>query len=124
MTDPTASHAESLLHSIASRQISCAEVMAAFLDRIERINPAINAVVALRPRDELMAEAKLADNAPRLGPLHGLPLAIKDLVETAGIRTTYGSPLFTDYVPRTDGLLAARIRGAGAILIGKTNTPE
>jgi amidase len=124
MTDPTAIPAESLLRAIATREISCAEVMGAFLDRIGRINPAINAIVALRPRDELMAEATMADNAPRRGPLHGLPFAIKDLVETAGIRTTHGSPLFADHVPQTDELLAARIRAAEAILIGKTNTPE
>ena len=66
--------------------------MAAFLDRIERINPAINAIVSLRPRDELLAEARAADAAPRRGRLHGMPFAIKDLVETAGIRTTHGSP--------------------------------
>ncbi|MBS3647659.1 amidase [Pseudaminobacter sp. 19-2017] len=124
MTDPTYLPAEILSQAIAARKVSCAEVMAAFLDRIERLNPAINAIVSLRPRDELMAEAQAADAAPRRGPLHGFPFAIKDLVETAGIRTTHGSPLFADHVPTSDDLLAARIRAAGAILIGKTNTPE
>lgn len=124
MTDPTALDAESLLRAIAARELSCVEVMAAFLDRIERINPAINAIVSLRPREELIAEAREADETPTRGPLHGLPFAIKDLVETRGIRTTHGSPLFADHIPEADDLLAARIRGAGAILIGKTNTPE
>jgi amidase len=116
--------ARGLSAAIAARQVSCAEVMTAFLDRIERINPDINAIISLRPRDVLMAEAKAADAAPRKGWLHGMPFAIKDLVETAGIRTTHGSPIYADHVPDADELLAARIRAAGAILIGKTNTPE
>lgn len=124
MSDPTALDAESLLRALAAREVSCVDVMAAFLDRIERFNPPINAVISLRPRDELLDEARAADTASFRGPLHGLPMAIKDLVETAGIRTTYGSPLFADHVPLADGLVAARIRAAGAILIGKTNTPE
>nr|MDQ2705938.1 amidase family protein [Pseudomonadota bacterium] len=124
MTDPTTLDAESLSRAIAARELSCVEVMAAFLDRIERINPDINAIVSLRPRDELLAEAKAADGVERRGPLHGFPFAIKDLVETAGLRTTHGSPIFADHVPEKDDLLAARIRSAGAIVIGKTNTPE
>ena len=99
--------------------------MASCLDRIDALNPAINAIVSLLPREALMAQARAADAATGpLGPLHGFPFAIKDLVETAGIRTTHGSPLHADHVPLVDDLLAARIRGAGAILIGKTNTPE
>lgn len=124
MNDPTTLDAEHLARAIAAREVSCVEVMSAFLDRIERVNPRVNAIVSLRPRAELMAEARAADETARRGPLHGIPFAVKDLVATAGIRTTYGSPLFADHVPETDELLAARIRAAGAILIGKTNTPE
>ncbi len=98
--------------------------MAAHLDRIEAINPQINAIVSLRPRAELMAEAQAADRGTREGWLHGLPFAVKDLVATKGLRTTWGSPLHADHVPDTDDLLAARLRAAGAIFIGKTNTPE
>jgi amidase len=124
MSDLTSLDAETLSRAIAAREISCVEVMSAFLDRVAHINPVINAIISLRPSDELMAEASAADAEPRKGPLHGLPFAIKDLVETAGIRTTHGSPIFRDHVPQRDELLAARIRAAGAILIGKTNTPE
>lgn len=124
MSDVTALDAEHLSRAIAAREMSCAEVMTAFLDRIDRLNPSINAIVSLRPREELLAEARAADAAERRGPLHGFPFAIKDLVETAGLRTTHGSPLFENHVPQADDLLAARIRAAGAILIGKTNTPE
>ncbi len=123
-TDPTAWSARDLSAAIAGRKISCAEVMADFLDRIEALNPAINAIVSLRPRNELLAEARAADKTPRKGPLHGIPFAIKNLVETAGILTTYGSPIFADHIPEVDDLLAARIRAAGAIVVGKTNTPE
>jgi hypothetical protein len=98
--------------------------MAAFLDRIEKLNPIHNAIISLRPRDELMAEARAADAAPSLGKLHGLPMAIKDLAMTKGLRTTYGSPIFAQNVPEEDDLFVARIRAAGAIIIGKTNTPE
>ena len=94
------------------------------LDRIEAANPAINAIVSLRDRSDLMAEAEAADGSAARGWLHGLPVAVKDLVATKGLRTTYGSPLFRDFVPAADDLVAARLRAAGAILIGKTNTPE
>ena len=92
------------------------------LDRIERSET--NAIVSLRERDALMAEAEEKAGAALRGWLHGIPLAVKDLVQTAGIRTTFGSPLFADHVPVQDDLLAARLRAAGAILIGKTNVPE
>jgi amidase len=98
--------------------------MAAHLDRIEALNPRLNAIVALRPREVLLAEAAAADAARPRGWLHGLPFAVKDLVATAGIATTWGSPLFAGHVPAEDELLAGRLRAAGAILIGKTNTPE
>lgn len=109
---------------IAARDVSCAEVMAAHLQRIAAVNPAVNALVSLRDPDELMAEARAADAGPRRGWLHGLPVAVKDLVATKGLRTTWGSPLFADHVPQADDLVAARIRAAGAIFVGKSNVPE
>ena len=124
MTDLTALSATALSTLIAARQASAVEVMTAHLDRIEKVNPAINAVISLRPRDVLLAEAKAADNSPRKGWLHGLPMAVKDLALVQGIRSTSGSPIFADLIPDEDDLLAASLRAAGAILIGKTNTPE
>jgi amidase len=109
---------------IAGREVSAVEVVTAFLERIDEVNPPVNAIVTLVP-ERALAEAAAADRerAPR-GPLHGLPIAIKDLVDTAGIRTTYGSPLYADHVPDTDAWLVRRVRDAGAIVVGKTNTPE
>ncbi|MDO9637079.1 MAG: amidase [Pseudotabrizicola sp.] len=116
--------ASDLSRMIARRKVAPSEVMAAHLSRIAAVNPAVNAVVSLRETDALMAEAKAADDAPPKGWLHGLPLAVKDLCATKGLRTTWGSPLFAGHVPQADDLLAARMRAAGAIFIGKTNTPE
>lgn len=110
------------------REVSCAELAAACLDRIEALNPTYNAVVSLRPRSEIMAEARSADEAlargGEVGALHGLPIAIKDLAATRDLRTTYGSQLFAEHVPEADDLPVARIRAAGAIIVGKTNVPE
>lgn len=100
------------------------EVMTAALDRIEAANPQVNAIVALRPREDLMAEAVALDDATPTGPLFGLPIAVKDLQATKGLRTTWGSPIYADHVPTEDDLLPLRLREAGAIIIGKTNTPE
>ena len=112
---------------IRRKQVSARDVMAAHLARIERINPKINAIVTL-VADRAMADAAKADErqarGAALGPLHGLPVAHKDLVPTAGIRTTYGSPFYKDNVPSKDALIVTRIRAAGAITLGKTNTPE
>ena len=116
--------ASDLARMIAARQVAPSEVMAAHLDRIAAVNGAVNAVISLRDREEVMAEARLADDAVPQGWLHGLPLAVKDLCATRGLRTTWGSPLFADFIPEADDLLAARMRAAGAIFIGKTNTPE
>ena len=117
-----------LAGAIGQGDLSCAEVMAAFLDRIETLNPKVNAIVGLRPRDELMAEAADADaaraNGDRLGPLHGLPHAVKDLEPVAGLPFTMGSPIFEGHIALADGIMAARLRAAGAIFIGKTNAPE
>ncbi len=116
--------ASDLSRMIAARKVAPSEVMAAYLDRVEAVNGAINAIVSLRDREALMAEAKTADNTQSAGWLHGIPLAVKDLVATRGLRTTWGSPLFATHVPVADDLLAARMRSAGAIFIGKSNTPE
>ncbi len=124
MDEVTELSATGLAMRIAAGGITAETVMAAFLDRIEATNPAVNAIVSLRPRDALLAEARALDRDPRRGPLHGLPVAVKDLVATKGLRTTWGSPLFADFVPSADDLVAARMRAAGAIFIGKTNTPE
>ena len=120
--------ARDLAHAIASRELSAVEVMRAHLDRIHEVNPRLNAIVTLLDDDAALAMAQEADRAVAaggpLGPLHGLPFAVKDLMDTAGMRTTYGSPLYADHVPTTDSLLARRVREAGALVIGKTNTPE
>lgn len=116
--------ASDLSRQIAARSIAPSEVMRACLDQIARTNPAVNAVISLRDPDDLLAEARAMDDAPRKGWLHGVPLAVKELVAVKGLRTTWGSPLFADHVPVADDLIAARMRAAGAIFIGKTNTPE
>jgi amidase len=120
--------ARDLVHAIASRELSAVEVMRAHLDRIHAVNPRLNAIVTLLDDDAALALAQDADRAVAaggpLGPLHGLPFAVKDLMDTAGMRTTYGSPLYADHVPATDSLLVRRVREAGALIIGKTNTPE
>ncbi|MBM7067511.1 amidase [Actibacterium sp. 188UL27-1] len=98
--------------------------MEATLTRIDTCNDTINAIVSLRDPDTLLADADRADRSDLIGPLHGIPMAVKDLVATAGIRTTLGSPIFATHVPSADDAVARRLRQAGAILIGKTNTPE
>ena len=118
------SSSSDLARMIAAKQVAPSEVMASYLARIAAVNPGLNAIVSLRDPDDLMAEARAADDAKAAGWLHGLPFAVKDLCATRGLRTTWGSPLFKDFVPLKDDLLAARIRGAGAIFIGKTNSPE
>ena len=102
--------------------------MRAFLTQIERVNGQVNAIVTLRGAEELLAEAAAADRklaaGEAVGPLHGLPIAIKDLSLTRGLRTTFGSKLYRNFVPTSDDLYVERVRRAGAIVIGKTNTPE
>ncbi len=118
--------AASILAAIAAGDLTAEALMTRTLDRIAAKNDGVNAIVALRPAEELLAEARAADTVPAAlrGPLHGLPMAVKDLVATKGIRTTKGSPALEDNIPDRDELLAARLRAAGAILIGKTNVPE
>jgi len=105
-------------------KLSVPEIANAFLDQIEAVNPKVNAIIALRSRQEIIAEAEAMQNANGHGPLYGLPIAIKDLNDTKGITTTYGSPLYKDHVPIQDCLTVTRLRQAGALIIGKTNTPE
>jgi amidase len=116
-----------LAANIRAKKISAREVMAAHLAQISRVNPKVNAIVTL-VADRAMADAARADealaNRRAAGPLHGLPVAHKDLVDTAGIRTTRGSRFYRDNVPTKDALIVSRIRQAGAITVGKTNTPE
>jgi len=112
---------------IRAKKLSAREALAAHLKQIERVNPLVNAIVTLVP-DMAAADAARADEMQArgepLGALHGLPVAHKDLLETRGIRTTYGSPLYKDFVPTDDDIVVERMRRAGAITIGKTNTPE
>ena len=101
--------------------------MEAHLAQIERINPQVNAIVTLVP-ELALKEARKADEKQakggNVGPLHGLPIAHKDLVPTKGIRTTFGSLVFQDFIPEEDALLVERLREGGAVMLGKTNTPE
>src|SRR3979490_893298 len=112
---------------IRTKKLSAREALAAHLKQIERVNPKVNAIVTLVPEMAAAAAAKAdemqAHNEP-LGPLHGLPVAHKDLIETRGIRTTFGSPLFKDHIPTEDNIVVDRMRRAGAITNGKANTPE
>ena len=128
MTEIVNLDAVALSRAIKSKQVSCVEVMTAYLDQIERLNPRVNAIVSIQPREVLLDEAKDRDaqlaRGEHLGWMHGFPHAVKDLEPTAGIRTTMGSPLFKNFVPRTDSIMVERIRRAGAIIIGKTNVPE
>jgi amidase len=120
--------ASELAAGLRAGTFSAREVMEAHLARIEAVNPRVNAIVTLVEPERALAAADAADRARArgepLGVLHGLPLAVKDLEETAGLRTTYGSPLFADHVPGADSLMVARLKRAGGIIIGKTNTPE
>ena len=117
-----------LSHAIKSGQVSCVEVMNAYLDHIDRLNPHVNAIVSLQPRADLLNQARQRDqqlaHGDYLGWMHGFPQAIKDLEPVAGIRTTMGSPLLKDFVPAADSILVERMKAAGSIIIGKTNVPE
>jgi len=116
-----------MVNCLRSGDLSAREIMVAHLDQIKRINPKVNAIVTLRA-EEAMKQAAVADEAivhrKEVGPLHGLPIAHKDLTLTKGIQTTFGSPLFQDFIPDQDGLIIERLKQAGAITVGKTNTPE
>ncbi len=112
---------------VTSKQVSAVELMQAHLEQIDRLNPRVNAICTLAA-EQALKDAETADSqqarGEALGPLHGLPVGIKDLTETQGIRTTYGSPIYANHVPNVDALVVTRYKQAGAIVIGKTNTPE
>lgn len=122
--------ARKIARLIRTRKVSATEIMRAFVARIERCNPALNAIVTFLP-ERALAEAKKLDRrlarartATDTGPLAGLPIAYKDIVQTRGIRTTWGSLVYADHIPTEDSALVERLGAAGAITIGKTNTPE
>lgn len=110
--------------SLENGEVSAVDVMQATLDRIAAVNADINAIVSLRDGDALLAEARAADAAPRKGWLHGIPIAIKDLSNAKDLPTSMGSPLYDGVIAEKDDLVVARLRAAGALIIGKTNTPE
>ena len=119
--------ATELASQLRKKEISAREVLSAHLSQIERVNPKVNAIVTLVAEqasdaaddmDTAIAHGEIS------GPLHGLPIAHKDLQNTRGIRTTYGSPIYQDFVPNADSLVVERLKSAGAITIGKTNVPE
>src|SRR4051812_19179078 len=126
--DITAVGAAALSEAIDRREVSCREVMQAHLARIDERNPAVNAIVSRRDSDVLMAEASECDEELAAGRsrgwMHGLPQAIKDLTDVAGMPTTSGSPLLAGFVPTADSLMVSRMRAAGCVIVGKTNVPE
>src|SRR5918993_1641377 len=123
--------AEELGRLIRGRELSAEETMAACIEQIGRTNPRVNAIVTFVP-EQAMRDARAADERLRealargedVGLLHGLPVAHKDLASTRGIRTTFGSLIYEDFLPEEDALIVERLRRAGAITVGKTNTPE
>jgi len=118
--------ATKLAELIRTREVSPVEVVQAHLDRIEAVNPKINAIVAVA--GDVLEAAKAAEAAVlagnELGPLHGVPITAKDSIDTAGVLTQRGSPIFRGRVPKTDATSVARLKRAGAILLAKTNLPE
>lgn len=119
--------AREMARMLREREVSAREVMEAHLDQIARVNPKVNAIVTLTA-DQAMRDAARADEeiveSDDIRCLHGLPVVHKDLFETAGVRTTYGSPIYQDYVPSVSSLTVRRLKENGAICIGKSNTPE
>ena len=128
MTEICFRDAVDLAAMIRNREVSALEVMTAFLSQIERVNPKVNAICTFVGKEAALRAANHADErlarGKTPGPLHGFPHAVKDLVPTAGIRTTFGSRIYKDFVPDLDALIVERLKAAGAIIIGKTNTPE
>lgn len=120
--------ASALSAAIHAKTFSCREVMQAYLARIAEVNPQVNAIVSLRDADALLREADACDSelvrGHSRGWMHGMPQAIKDLSNVAGMPTSSGSPLLRDFVPQEDGLMVSRMRAAGCIVVGKTNVPE
>ena len=126
-TDLCFTPAAALVRLFRRKKVSPLEVTRAVLDRIEAVNPVLNAYCTVAT-DSALRAARAAERAvmrgERLGLLHGVPVSIKDLTETKGIRTTWGSKIFENHIPAEDALVVERLRAAGAIVLGKTNTPE
>ncbi len=116
--------ARTLARLMRARQLSATEVMRAFIAQIERVNPKVNAIVTFLPEEALKAAKALDRKKDFSRPFAGLPIAMKDVIATKGVRTTWGSLVYKAHVPAEDHILAERLKAAGAILIGKTNTPE
>ncbi len=127
MSEPCDLSAVAARALIGAKKLSPVELVDSCIERIEQVDPAVNCMVA-RDFDRAREAARVAEHAvmkgEKLGALHGLPVGVKDLEETAGLRTTFGSPIFADHVPKTDDLHVMKIRKAGGIIIGKTNVPE
>ena len=128
ITDIIDLSAHALSQAIHSKHFSCREVMQAYLQRIADVNPHVNAIISLQDGDDLLRQADVRDvqlaRGESMGWMHGMPQAIKDLSNTAGIATVMGSALMREFVPSEDGLMAQRMKAAGCIVIGKTNVPE
>ena len=116
--------ASELSRAIHARKVAPSDVMSSWLAQVATVNDDLNALVSLRDPDVLLIEARALDDVQPGGWLHGIPFAIKDLVATKGLRTTWGSPIWQDHVPVADDLVAARLRAAGAVIAAKTNVPE
>lgn len=128
MNDIVSLNAVALSEAIQARDVSCVEVMHAYLAQVDRFNPQVNAIVAMQDRDALIAEARQRDEqlarGESCGPLHGFPQAPKDILPVAGMVTTKGSPIFAGDITQTDAIVFERMRRAGAVFIGRTNSPE
>jgi len=128
MTDPSpdVQTASEIARLVRSRELSPVEALRASMARVEALNPSLNAVVTLNPRaeDEARALERRISAGEDVGPLAGVPVGIKDVTQVGGLRCTFGSPLFADHVPGEDALVVRRLRAAGAVILGKTNTPE
>jgi aspartyl-tRNA(Asn)/glutamyl-tRNA(Gln) amidotransferase subunit A len=126
MNDLTFSDATALAELVRTKAVSPVEIVQAHLDRIAAVNPRINAIVTVA--DGALAAAKAAEAAVLaghdLGPLHGVPFTVKDSIDTAGVPTQRGSPIFKGRLPDADATSVARMKKAGAILLAKTNLPE
>ncbi len=120
--------ATEIARKLRVREVSATDVMREFVSRIASVNPAVNAICTFVGEENAMRYAQTVDEridrGYRIGPLHGLPIAVKDLVVTEGIRTTFGALIYRDFVPTQDALIVERFKRAGALIIGKTNTPE
>ena len=113
-----------LAAAIRSGELTPSDVVSAHLDRIDEVNGSVNAIVARRPREDVLADAAALDGQPPVGPLHGLPIAVKDLEDVKGLPTSHGSVITSKLPAKQDGHIARKLRAAGAIIVGKTNTPE